>query len=83
VTGALTADLVVDYQTLAGAWQTPTGPVEMFAPDYVPSGHVFEDGTNTLVLVIEIGEMVFTDRLEATAVRIAIVVTDPTATPAS
>jgi hypothetical protein len=49
-TGERTAELVVTFQTLAGAWQTLAGPEEWFEPDYVPTGHVFdvENGTVTV-----------------------------------
>jgi hypothetical protein len=57
-TGERTADLLVTYQTLAGAWRTLTGPEEMFEPGYVPTGHVFEiaNGTITRSLRIAIEE---------------------------
>ena len=56
-TGERTADLVVTYQTLAGAWQSVLGPVEMFEPGYVPTGQLFEiDPLVTVTLHITLDE---------------------------
>jgi hypothetical protein len=56
-TGERTADLVVNYQTLAGAWQTVLGPVGMFEPDYAPTGQTLEiDPIITLALHITLDE---------------------------
>jgi hypothetical protein len=53
----ISAERVVNYQTLAGAWQTVLGPVDMFEPDYAPTGQLLEiDPLITLTLHITLNE---------------------------